>query len=594
MRPLHRHARTTALLLAAALVAPAAVPRALHAAAPEAFICTSGFISEIFVDNKSVFDVGEPGLDARFNWAYRLANRFHVRTRESVVRRELLFKEGDCYDPALLEDSERILRNSNFISDADVFAVRQPDGSYHVVVETHDEWSTRLEPQLDPGSDFELSGAELREDNLLGTGQHVGAFLGKRYGRQVYGASYGTSQLFGTQLDAAVEVERTPVGTGFAERVTYPFRGEAGRWAFREQFQQQEHFFEFFRRDEEGRLRSFLFPERRRTFDVGAVTRLGQRGNLTLFGLGLAGEWVAYPQGAVLVPRDGLFQGAQEDTALAGLDTISSVRLVFLAGQRNVRFDRRRALDAVRGTEDVVLGTEVEVGVGRSLTAFSDDDDVSLDLGAEAAGDIGPVFAGARFVISGQRDFASPADSSEWRNVFSQLDAWAYWHPSPSSRHTLVAALTGSGGWHTDIPFQLTLGARTGLRGFARNAFPGQRRAVATLEGRSYWGWPFPDLLDVGSAVFVDVGRIWAGRDPFGEDSPWAADAGVGLRLAFPPGSRRTYRIDLAAPLTRADPRGLRLSIGVGQAVGRGALRDDPQIRRSAPRRVSASVFSFP
>ena len=584
--------RTLTHALLAAAVAAAVPVRALALEGPAAWICTEGLISEIFVDNKSVFDVGDPSLDSRFNWAYRLANRMHVRTRETVIRRELLFRVGDCYDPEMLEDSERILRNSSFIADADVFGVKQPDGSYHVVVETRDEWSTRVEPQLESGS--ELAGVEVREDNLFGRGQRVRAFVGEEYDETVYGGAVGTRQFLGTQLDADLSVERTPLGTGFSQRLAYPFRGESGRWAVRQQVEQQERYFEYLL-PEEGRLRPYLFPVRRRSFDAGVVARLGRRGNLTLFGLGLSGESVVYPNRGLLIPRDGEAPGPLvPDSGVVGLDSIGNVRLVFLAGQRNVRFDRRRALDAVRGVEDVVLGTEVEVAVGRSLPGFSDEDDVALDLGVFAAGVAGPVLAGSRVVVSGQRDFAAPADSSEWRNVFAQLDAWAYYRPTPESRHTLVAAFSGSAGWNATVPFQLTLGSRAGVRGLRRHVYAGERRAVVSLEGRSYWGWPFPQLFDLGSAVFVDVGRSWAGDDRFGEDSPLEASAGFGLRLAFPPGSRQTYRIDVATPVTGAAFRDFRVSLGVGQAVGRGATREDPQLRRSSRRGVSASVFSFP
>lgn len=585
------------LLLAAAVLAPGparAFP-AFPAPSSAAWICTDGPVSDIFVDNNSVFDVGSPGLDARFNWAYRLANRLHVRTRESVIRRELLFRVGDCFDPALLEDSERILRSLPFIAEADVYGVQQADSSYHVVVETRDEWSFRLEPEFESGDGAAVTGLSIREDNLFGTGQRVSAFYREDYGRRVYGAAYGTQQLLGTRLDAEIALERTAVGTGFAQRVAYPFRGEAGRWAVRQQFSHEDRYFEYFREDGAGRLRPYLFQQRRRGFDLGTVFRIGRRGNLTLFGVGLAGEWITYPDGGALVPRDRDAPPIPEgDSLTVRLDSVSNVRLVFLAGQRNVRFDRRRALDAVRGTEDVVLGAEVELGVGRSLTQLSDDDDVQLDLGIFAAGDVGPVLTGSRLVLRAQRDLSAPLGTSEWRNLFGQVDAWGYWRPSPDSRQTWVAAFTGVGGWNVDIPYQVTLGSRAGLRGLARHRYTGERRAVATLEQRTYWGWPARDLFDLGSAVFVDVGRSWAGEGPFGDDSPWEVTAGVGLRGAFPPNSRRTYRVDVATPLTGSAFGSVRVSLGVGQAVGRGAVRDDRQLRRSAQRGLSASVFSFP
>ena len=379
--------------------APASDPAAEFPVADDSAggtLCRSGStISEIFVDNGSVFEVGSEDLDSRFNWAYRTANRMHVRTREGVIRRELLFRVGDCYVPDRLEDSERILRSLSFIADADVFAVRQPDGSHHVVVETRDEWSMRLEPQWDNDSGgMALTGVELREDNLFGSGQHVSAYLKQYQGERVYGAQVGTRQLFHTMLDAELGVARTPVGVSVVQRLAYPFRGESGRWAFRQQIEHLERNFEIFvpREDGEPGVRRRFFAETRRTFDVGAVMRLGRRGSLTLFGLAVAGEWTEYPRDYLSMDGGGDQPMAQQllpgepPPPVTGLDTLSSVRLVFLAGQRNVHFQRRRALDAVRGTEDVRLGVEAEVAVGRSLAGFSDDDDLKIDVGFSLAG----------------------------------------------------------------------------------------------------------------------------------------------------------------------------------------------------------------
>jgi hypothetical protein len=593
--------RRPAPALAAALAMAAAVPAGAQAGEDA---CRDGSVSEIFVDNRSVFDVGGDDLDARFNWAYRSANRMHVRTRENVIRRELLFAEGDCYVPALLEDSERILRSLSFIADADVFAVRQPDGTQHVVVETRDEWSMRLEPQWDSdASSLGISGLELREDNLLGTGQHVSAYLKQSQGERVYGAAVGTRQLLGTRLDAEVSVAKTPVGVSVVQRLAYPFRGETGRWAFRQEIENLERNFVIFVPDAaaDGGVRRRYFEEARRSFDVGAVMRLGRRGRLTLFGVALAGEWTEYPRDYLSVDGGGeqpamrqLLPGEPEPV-VTGLDTISSVRVVFLAGQRNVWFERRRALDAVRGTEDVRLGVEAEVGIGRSLQAFSDDDDLLLDLGfSVATAPAHGLLAGFSARGEGRRVYGAEPGSLQWRNLFGQADAWAYWRPSDESRHTVVAAATMVGGWRTMVPFQLTMGNRAGLRGLPTHAWPGERRLVASLEHRMYLGWPYPRLFDLGSAVFVDAGKMWAGGDTFGQNSPIEASVGFGLRAAFPPGSRRTYRMDVAMPVTDTfSGRNLVVTFGVGQAIGR-AHEDDPQLRRSSRRTLSASLFSFP
>ena len=49
-------------------------------------------------------------------------------------------------------------------------------GSVQVVVDTQDEWSTRVQPKLDSRGRIELEGVVLSEDNLLGTGRHFSLF----------------------------------------------------------------------------------------------------------------------------------------------------------------------------------------------------------------------------------------------------------------------------------------------------------------------------------------------------------------------------------------------------------------------------------
>ncbi|MEQ9570213.1 MAG: hypothetical protein RLN75_08505, partial [Longimicrobiales bacterium] len=106
--------------------------------------CPDGRVTRVFVDNRSIFDLDE--LEgAPFQWAYRLANRLHYRTRPSFLRREILLAPGDCWDPFLAADSGRLLRRLGFIARSDVYGVRQPDGNWHVIVDTQDEWTTVVE-----------------------------------------------------------------------------------------------------------------------------------------------------------------------------------------------------------------------------------------------------------------------------------------------------------------------------------------------------------------------------------------------------------------------------------------------------------------
>ena len=55
----------------------------------------------MFIDSHSVFDLSDPDMESRFAWAFRLANRIHVRTDEDVIRVGAeYFYNGLGYDDA--------------------------------------------------------------------------------------------------------------------------------------------------------------------------------------------------------------------------------------------------------------------------------------------------------------------------------------------------------------------------------------------------------------------------------------------------------------------------------------------------------------
>lgn len=589
---MHR-VRACVVVLGCALVPAASAGLAAQPA--EAPVCETGRISSIFIDNHSVFDLSDPDTDRRFRWAYRLANRMHARTREAVIRRELLFEVGDCYDPERLRESERIVRAASFIADTDIFGIRQQDGSYHVIVDTRDEWSTRVEARV--GGGRSLRGLALHEDNLLGSGSELSVYWRERHDEPTYGASISTPQLFDTRWDAGLALARTPVGHLVSQSLSYPFVGDVGRWAFLQRVHHEARYFEYVIPEENDRLARLLLPERRQRMDLGAVYRLGRRGRLTLVGAAVAGERIGYPPGARYADTTGASVGLPSPDSLAtGLDTVADVRALLLFGQRNVRFARRRSLDTVHGTEDVRLGLEIEAAVGHSVGGLTDDAGVSLDFGLFGALEPMPgMLAGTQVQLEAKHGAVGGPSPDALRDVFGQLTGWLYWRPADDSPHTLVATVAAAGGWHTSVPFQLTLGGASGLRGYANHLLPGARRVVVSLEQRSYLGWPFPDLFDLGAVTHLDFGVIEAGRVVAGTNSGYRASAGVGLRAAFPPGSQQTFALDVSLPVqSGAGLRSATVQIGLGQAVGMGAVRNDPQLRRSSRRGLLTSLFNFP
>jgi hypothetical protein len=571
------------LFLAPGTAAPQSAPP------PE---CETGVIDHIFIDNHSIFDTSDPDLDPRFRWAYSLANRLHIRTRPSVIARELVFGVGDCYDPIRIEESARLLRSYRFLARVDIYGVQQPDGGYHVVVDTEDEWSTQVQAKVDLSGDIRLEGLDIRELNLLGTGREVGFFYESFDATLEYGLDFRSPQLLGSRWVLAAAAGRTRSGTLFEQELTYPFVGEIGRWSLREQFHHRDRYFDYVvpRTDGDPEIR-VLVPISARGMHLIGLHRLGRPGNFTTLGAGFSFLDLSYsdlPDRGITMVVDGDYEGRTpalpelRTPVERALETLRNVRAVALVGKRHIRWQERQGLDSFRGRQDVRVGAEVELAVARSLPGLRTGNDLyaTLDL-YTAAGPPAAFFVG-RVRTDLRRDYDAAPDEFELKDIFSEAEILLYTQSSRLPNRTLLLRAAGAAGWHVRTPYQITLGGERALRGWREEALPGGRRLVFTAEDRWYAGWPFPDVADVGTSFFIDVGRIWPGESPFGMDSLWRASLGAGIRANFPAGGTNTFRIDAAFPIGGDGGIGrMQLLIGVGEYLGVSSPFSDPQFGRS-------------
>ena len=570
--------------------------------------CETGLIRHIFIDNHSIFDTSDPDLDPRFRWAYSLANRLHRRTRDDVIRRELLFDVGDCLDPVLLEESERLLRGYGFIARVDVYAVQQPEGGYHVLVDTEDEWSTQVELQFDLSGQLEFEQLDVREKNVLGTGQSIGVFYESNDATRSYGLVYETPQFLRTRWDLKVAGGRTRAGNLLHQELSYPFVGEVGKYAMREWYHRQDRFFEYVVPDDADASCAVgcrvLVPIRQHGIHVAGLGRFGELGNLTVVGMGVSYQEMSYPgalEDGITLVRGGDYDAREPatspflDPAVRLTEYLKNVRAVLLLGKRNIRWEEREGLDSFRGDEDVRIGAEVEMAFARSIPGLDSDNDLYASMDLYAAAGPPSFFFATRIRADARRDYDTRPEDHEMKDVFGEGEALLYVRPAFVPSHTLVFRAAGAGGWHVETPFQVTLGGELSLRGWPEDAFPGGRRVVFTVEDRWYAGWPFPDVADIGTSLFADIGRVWPGEAPYGIDSGWRASVGAGIRANFPARGSNTFRMDAAFPVGQDGGFGrFQLTIGVGEYLGLTAPFSDPQFGRSRVPPITGNLLHFP
>jgi len=560
------------------LVAAAALAAAL-AAAPAAraqSACDGRPIRGLWIVTTSLFG---PDDSAYVGVVRTVANAVHGRTRSGVVRRELLFAPGDPCDPARLAETARVLRAQPYIRDVRITTL-EGDGGPLVLVRTRDEWSLRLDGRVRTDQGWPLRRLGITEENLFGRAIRAQLRYDLRRRRPGYDLDLTHHQLLG-RLDAQVIGGRSSVGAVAEQRVLRPFESEYDRVAWRESARFRKEPFELIH-PAFGRVDQPLLAS---GADLGFAVRAGQPGRLVMTGAALSADRIA----AVDAP---MAERAADDSAAAALlagrfAERRRVRVHLFAGVRALAFRPHVGLDAVRAEEDVREGVEVGLVAGKSIGGaggLQRDWFAAVELYAGA--DLGRTLAFARGKLEGRYLLAE----RRWDGVLLNGECLVYTSRSPVARGVVVLGAAFSGGWHLSTPFQLALAGENGIRGYGRRGLPVGRRMVMQAEHR-YFAGTLLGAVDIGTAAFVDLGRGWAGEAPFGHDTGLLAAVGAGLRIAAPRGSRRTYRIDLAMPLSRG--RGPELQFGARQQLGviKGEAED---VARSRERVSSTTIFNFP
>jgi len=99
-------------------------------------------IRKIVIQRLNVFgaDINNPTL-AKPNKIENLLNKTHFNTNENIIRKNLLFSEGDKISPLTLSDNERILRQLPYIDDARIIVMPVSDEEADIIVFTKDVYS---------------------------------------------------------------------------------------------------------------------------------------------------------------------------------------------------------------------------------------------------------------------------------------------------------------------------------------------------------------------------------------------------------------------------------------------------------------------
>ncbi len=488
-------------------------------------------IGEILIRAENVFD---PAREEEDKFLFRLANRLHVPTRSSVVEHKLLFREGDPYDPRVLRETGRYLRSLDYLYDARVVPVRYHGNRVDVLVVTRDVWT------LSPGAGFERSGGEnsfqlsLQEANLLGTGRFLELKYSDDPDRSTQRFRFVDTSLLGSRAELRLWYANTSDGHRRVFDLEQPFYALDSHWGAATKLisdQRQERIYRqgdiVQRFDHES-----TFGEIRGGLSKGLV---GDRANRWLVGF--------------TYDRD---RFGSDDDSVAGLPipldrTLSYIWLGFESIEDE--FIETRNMDQLARTEDWNLGTELRARLGwSSPTLGADKSQAIFSMAMRSGWQPGQ---GSNVFFSGYVDGRWGGEGHENVTVGGEMRFYL----RNFGRHRLHATVRADAAWNLDPERQLLLGGDSGLRGYPLRFQDGDRRFLISLEQRFYTNWEVFNLIHVGAAVFLDMGRAWTTGEHFsGEDRPpdlgLLRDVGLGLRISSSRSAKgRMVHLDVAWPL---------------------------------------------
>lgn len=483
-------------------------------------------IGEIILDKRDVFDLSDPKEN---NWLFRLANKWHIVTKDEIITRQLLLEPGDTYSKRLSDESERILRKNTYFYDVAIEPVNREDGKVDLRVTTQDVWT------LNPGFSISRKGGEnktvidIEELNLLGRGQLI------RFAR--------TDDV--DRVSKSVEFEDKQLGTSWVRLNALYADNSDGESSF---LSLVRPFYALDARWAAGVIGSEI-NQRGVLYDLGekAAEYQQERRYFNAFGGwsgGLRNGWVRRYTAGVVFDES---RFAEVADAILPPAIPGDRKLIYpFIGIEILQdsFEETSNRDQIKRTEDLQTGLRFAASLGWSDEAFGADRDALVYSASVSRlfGSVDDVALALSGSASGRLEGSSTANAL--------VSARARYSHRFSEKHSFFATLSTTVGHDLDLESPVEIGGDTGLRGYPLRYQSGDSNLLFSVEQRYFWDWYPLRLFRVGGAIFADVGRTWGDHPLGGQELGWLKDVGIGLRFApTRTGSRKIVHLDIAFPL---------------------------------------------
>ncbi|HPY40267.1 MAG TPA: BamA/TamA family outer membrane protein [Thiolinea sp.] len=475
-------------------------------------------VGTIQIEAGNVFN---PSLPTENHWYHRTANQLHIKTREQVIAKTLLFKTGDPFNFAWLAESERLLRAHRYLKDAQIIIENVCNKQVDLQVITSDNWT------LAPALSFGRSGGNnsksvsIEEHNLLGLGKELSLSFKQDEQRNQTKLTYNDPQVLGTHYHLLLGLQNNSDGKGHQLSLGLPFYKLAAQNAWG--------------------LESAALRQQVSYYAKGEVTqKIGVETKQAAIFYGWSKNKASqlterYRIGWQQENRSYFPTATNPSTPKASKQAYPWISYELL--QDN--YTKRENFKTMGRTEDIALGHQFLIEAGFLHPKFGADDSY-LKLFSRYTKGYSPASNQLSLIAA---DATTWIGKGPYQGVRANLKAeWNFYNSSRASWHLSGELHTADNLQHGE---QLLLGGDNGLRGYPTGYRSGEHSALLSAERRYYFSKDFFGIAKLGAAAFIDAGTTWGDQ----QKANWFGDAGIGLRLIpTRSSSGKIIHLDLAIP----------------------------------------------
>lgn len=487
-------------------------------------------IGEIVFTRYPIFNESDPKEN---NFLFRSANFLHIDTRPQVLASQLLFEEGDPVNRRQLEESARLLRDSDYLYDARVWPFRICGNRVDVEVVTREVWT------LSGGASFSRSGGNdetelsISDSNFLGYGKTFSLASTSSTDRDGIEFRYDDPNVAGSRYTLKLFYADNDDGYHNVLEAEHPFYSLDTRYAWGVHYSDHERVDDVYERGDE--VAAYQYNQRTSELFVGVSDGWKK---------GVSRRWWF----GVHADKQDYFEVADEPRP-AELPPDRQINYPFLRYDFiEEDFIQVSNLNQMHRIEDFNLGSSWSWWAGLADTMFGSDQDrlvYGVNLRKAWQSNTTTLSQLETAIIGYWRYNENQSESVVWESNWR-------WYNGVGRRHGTYLALDVRLGRNLSIAEEFMLGAEEQLRGYPDRYQKGNRSVVFTAEQRYYTDIHLWRLLRIGGAVFFDVGRAWRPGDDNSGATGILADVGFGLRLASSRAqTRRILHLDVAFPLQR-------------------------------------------